>query len=173
MAASDSAIVVTLPFLTIGGAEASVSQICRQLKRLGFRILVVAASPAKEEQGDSTSWFADSATVCFVPRTAEPWRRPEYLFDLLARESPRVLWQVGSTFTYALLPEIRRRFPELAIVDLLFNSEGHTAIYLQNAGVIDHVITEHEGMKSWLLDHGDAPERISVIPNGVDLEQYA
>jgi glycosyltransferase involved in cell wall biosynthesis len=172
MAPSRFAIVVTMPFLTIGGAEAAVSQICRQLHSQGFRIFVVTTAPALEVQGDAAAWFAGSATIISLPRMADPERWPEVLFNLLARESPRILWQVGSSFTYELLPEIRRRFPEMAVVDLLFNPAGHTANYLRHAGIIDHAVTEHAGMKAWLAEHGAPEERISVIPNGIDLAQY-
>jgi hypothetical protein len=55
----------------------------------------------------------------------------------------------------------------------LFNSEGHTANYLTYNYVIDRVVTEHSEMKRWLLERGEEEDRVSVIPNGVDLQIYS
>ena len=44
-------ILLAMPFLTMGGAEAIVSQLCGQLKALGFRLLVISTTPGDREPG--------------------------------------------------------------------------------------------------------------------------
>jgi len=162
-----AAILLAMPWLTVGGAEASVSRICRELKRLGFRIFVITTEPVQSFQGDTTQWFRDAAAgIYHLPQES-------FVFDLIRRESIGLIWQVGSAFVYDLLPQLKKRFPAIAVTDLLFNSVGHTTNYLKRRRLIDHAIVEHEGMKQWLLDHGESENRITVIPNGIDLDEYS
>ena len=163
-----------MPFLTVGGAEAVTSQLCKQLKALGFRLLVITTVPAIEGQGDTTAWFEEGAFgIYHLPGFLDTSVWTAFVCYLIQQHSVGVLWQVGSSFTYDLLPLLRQVFPSLAIVDLLFNPVGHTANYLKYSYLIDHVITEDAGMKEWLLQHGESEENVSVIPNGVDLDWYS
>jgi len=169
------AILIAMPYLTMGGAEASVSQICRQLRAHGIRIFLITTQAVQEDQGDTSAWFADSVEeICHLPRGVDPvnsW--PEFLRALIRREQVDLLWQVGSTFVYSLLPQLRAWFPELAVVDLLFNPEGHTQDHLRYARFIDHVVVEHEGMRSWLREHGVPAAKLSIIANAIDVDRYS
>jgi O-antigen biosynthesis protein len=169
------AILVTMPYLTLGGAEATVSQICRQLHGRGFRIFLVTTEPVMESQGDTSDWFAESVEeVYHLPRSLDRmsiW--PEFVCSLIRWEEVEILWQVGSSFIYSLLPRLRASFPELAVVDLLFNPVGHTENHLRYGTFIDHVVVEHEGMRDWLVEHRVPATNVSVIPNAIDLDLYA
>ena len=167
-------LLLTAPFLTVSGADTVLSQSCRQLKALGFRVLVCTTVPAREDQGDATGWYEDCTLgiyhlPCFLD--IEHW--PAFIAYLVQQHDINVLWQVGSTYTYDLLPTLRELFPHLAIVDLLFNSEGHAANHLRYNYLIDRVITEHNGVRDWLVERGESEDRVSVIPNGVDLELFS
>ena len=130
--------------------------------------------PAIESQGDTSAWFEDSAAgVYHLPQFLDVSLWPAFICYLIQQHSVDAIWQVGSTFMYDLLPQIRQLFPAIPVVDQLFNPVGHTANYLKYRYLIDHVVTEHAGMKDWLLEHGETEERISVIPNGVNLEWFA
>jgi len=167
-------ILLAMPFLTVGGAEASVSQICRQIKELGFRILVYTTVPVLRGQGDTTSWFEDSAIgIYHLPRFLDIEFWPAFIAYLVQQHDVSALWLVGSTYTYNLLTNLKELFPQLAIVDLLFNSVAHVASYMQYNYLIDRLVTEHGVMKEWLVERGEDTERISVIPNGVDLHAYS
>jgi len=168
------AVLLAMPFLTMGGAEATVSQLCRQLKRLGFSILVYTTVPTVESQGDTAGWFEDSVVgIYHLPRFLNIGHWPAFIGYLVQQHSINVLWLVGSSYTYDLLPALRELFPQLAIVDLLFNSLAHATNCLKYNYVIDRVVVEHKGMKALLLDRGEHEDQIAVIPNGVDLEAYS
>jgi O-antigen biosynthesis protein len=170
-----SIILLAMPSLTMGGAEASLSRICRRLRRHDYRIVLITTQPAEESKGDSSGWFEGSIDAIYhLPQVCENvflWS--DFVFSLIEREPVSVLWQVGSSYVYSLLPEIHRRFPRVAVVDLLFNPVGHTQEYVAYRRFIDHVVVEHDGMKAWLLDHGTPARKISVIPNGIDLDEYS
>jgi glycosyltransferase involved in cell wall biosynthesis len=167
-------VLLAMPFLTVGGAEAITSQLCRQLKKQGFTILVATTLPVTEWQGDATSWYEDGTSgIYHLPLFLAPEMWRIFLCYLIQQHSVSVIWQVGSSFVYHLMPQLRQSFPSLAIVDLLFNPVGHTANYLKYNYLIDHVVTEHAGMKDWLVQHGESEENISVIPNGIDLDRFS
>jgi glycosyltransferase involved in cell wall biosynthesis len=167
-------VLLAMPFLTMGGSEKIVSLICQQLKGLGFRILLYTTVGATWEQGDTTSWFEESVDgIYHLPRFLDIAHWPAFLAYLIQQQGVSVLWQVGSTYTYDLLPDLKQLFPQLAVVDLLFNTIGHTANHLKYNYLIDHVVTEHNGLREWLIERGVHEDEISVIPNGVNLELYS
>jgi glycosyltransferase involved in cell wall biosynthesis len=168
-------ILLAMPYLTMGGAEASVSRICRQLRQCGCRIFLVTTERAEESQGNTKGWFEPVTEEIhdlpeLLPDTSL-W--PDCLFSLMRRAAVDVLWQVGASYVYSLLPQIRRRFPEIVAVDLLFNPIGHTEKHLLYGKFIDQAVVEHEGMRAWLLERGVRGEKITIIPNGIDLKEYS
>ena len=172
-ASAEPSILLAMPFLTIGGAEASLSRICARLSRMGLRFVVVTTVPAGPEHGDSTTWFEKSTSEIFqLPQFLNESRWPDFIDYLMESRGIRVLWQVGSTYMYHQLPRLKARFPELRVLDLLFNPVGHAASFLKYNCFIDHVVAEHSGMEQWLRGSGWSAEKITVIPNGIELEQF-
>src|SRR5579863_4834851 len=147
MTASKPAILVAMPFLSMGGGEAVVSQICRSLNRKGCRIVVITTVPLMACQGDTTEWFADSAcAIHHLPVLLAQNEWAPFILDLIARHRIELVWLVGSSYLYEMLPAIKRRFPQVSVVDLLFNPVGHTANHLKYREYIDHVTVEHDGI---------------------------
>lgn len=172
-AGDEPAILLAMPFLAMGGGEAAVSQICRQLKRAGFRIFVITTEAVAESKGDTTEWFADSCcSIHRLPRSLPAGKWKSFVSGLITQNRIELIWLAGSSFVYKMLPKLKRSFRHLAVVDLLFNPVGHTANHLRYANYIDHVVVEHTGMKEWLVQHGREVASISVIPNGIDLAQF-
>src|ERR1035437_2860410 len=154
-----------MPYLTMGGAEAVVSQISRYLATQGFRLFIITTVPPMEAQGDTTPWFEQSAAgIYHLPRFLEVSQWPAFIGHLLEQHRIQVIWQIGSSYLYDLLPRIRQLFPAVAIADLLFNPAGHGANHLKYRQVIDQAIVEYEGMRTWLVENDQT--NVSVIPNG-------
>jgi O-antigen biosynthesis protein len=164
------AVLVCMPYLTVGGAEAFVSLICSQLDRLGFRIFLLTTTPGPDALGDTTSWFEPCTQgIYHLPRFLHNGLWLSFVPQLIHRHSIGLIWQVGARFIYGYLPHIKRLFPGLPVVDLLFNPVGYAEGFLKSRRWIDHAVTEHEGMRKWLVARGVSKEDVSVIPNGVDL----
>jgi len=170
---SAPAILLVMPYLKEGGAETTLSGLCGQLKSRGFRIFVVVTAPSRNSPGDTTHWFTPAVEgVYHLPRLIDVGEWRGFIFRLLHQSNIGVLWLAGSSFVYELLPEIRRLFPGIAIVDLLFNPSGHAEAYFKQRARIDRVVVEHEGMKQWLIRRGERESRISIISNGIDLDKF-
>ncbi|HTR39505.1 MAG TPA: glycosyltransferase family 4 protein [Bryobacteraceae bacterium] len=167
------AVLLAMPYLKEGGAEASLSGLCGELKKAGFRILIVTTEPSRTFPGDTTSWFRPHAAAIYhLPRLLEAGYWRAFVFYLLRQHSVQLIWQAGSSYFYDLLPDLRRFFPGIAVADLLFNPSGHAETHLKHRRFIDRVIVEHDGMKQWLSSRGVPGGAISIIPNGIDLDRY-
>jgi O-antigen biosynthesis protein len=166
-------VLLCMPFLTVGGAEASVSRICAHLKQLGVRIHIITTVRTPKSAQDTTAWFLpNTVAVHHLPRTLRSRKWPLFLLDLIHKNSIDVVWLVGSSFVYEQLPKIKKLFPGVPVVDLLFNSVGHTADHMKHGALIDHTVVEHAAMKKWLADRGEPADQISIIPNGIDLKLF-
>ena len=166
-------ILIALPYMTLGGGERIISRICSRLsqKKIGF-IIINTVSPAAE-LGDTTSWFRAAATEIYnLPRFLPPNQWREFIFYLLATRNIQILWQIGSSFIYDLLPEIKSFFPSLKVVDLLFNEVGHGMNNRKFSYCIDLTVVENRRVESWLLTQGETSDRIRLIENGVDINKF-
>ena len=166
-------VLVCLPYLTIGGAEKIISQVCRGLSQEGFHFTVITTKRALGSQGNSAEWFEAATSEIFcLPECLpeESWKG--FISYLILSRRVDILWQAGSAFIYDFLPELKTLFPELKVVDILFNDVGHTANNRKYDYLIDLHITESNAIRTWLTAHGESEDRIRVIPNGVDLSNF-
>jgi len=164
-----TSVLVTMPFLSMGGAERTTAELCRELRGCGFRVILVTTEAAPPGSADTTAWFRGSVSALFqLPHFLTPAIGQAFLAYLIQREERVVLLQVGSGAVYRWLPKLKDVFPRLPVVDLLFNPVGHVDSYRKSRAMIDHVIVEHEG----LVDRGEAKTRISVIPNAIDAGRF-
>ena len=167
-------IVVSMPFLAMGGAERAMAGVFGELTRCGYRVFLVTTAAAPQGWGDTSHWFhGNLAGLYHLPRFLAANLQPAFFSYLIQRHSIQVLLQVGSVTVYDWLPRLKELFGELAVVDLLFNPVGHVGSYWKSRKLIDHTVVEHEVMASWLVEHGERRARISVIPNAVDVDRFA
>jgi glycosyltransferase involved in cell wall biosynthesis/SAM-dependent methyltransferase len=164
-------ILIAMPFFIVGGAERLLSEIAAHLGAHGFRIVLVTTEYVYPIYGDSTSWFERStAEIYQLPRFLEPERWQEFIDYLLATRHVSLLWIVGSRVLYELLPRIKAGHPGLKVIDLLFNTVGHTASHRKYATCFDKVLVENREVATWLAEAGEQPGKILQIPSGVDLD---
>lgn len=166
-------ILIALPYLTIGGAERVISQICSYLSEREFNITVLTTVPAASELGDTTSWFQGATYgIYHLPRFLPEVHWKDFIFYLFTTRNIQILWQVGSSFVYEMLPEIKTFFSSVKVIDLLFNEVGHGFNNREYDYCIDLTIVENRRVESWLLAQGESYDRIKIIENGVDLKKY-
>lgn len=166
-------VLVVMPFLTMGGAEKVISQICSYLAQKQFRVTLVTTLPWDIHHGDTTSWFEPSTVDIFhLPRflSEEKWR--EFIFYLITSRDIQIIWQVGSAFLYDMMPDIKSFFPHIKILDILFNEVGHTPNNRKYNYCIDLNITENHTVWQWLMDHGETADHVVCIPSGVNLAEF-
>ncbi len=166
-------LLLAMPFLLLGGAERLLSEVLRQLRASGYRLIVVTSLQSAPEHGDTTSWFEPATDEIYhLPRFLPPEAWQDFIDYAIAAKRVDALWIAGSTWFYEALPRLRARFPRLRVVDLLFNTVGHTANNRRFAAFIDLNLVESAAVQDWLLANGETPERVRLIPSGIDLARY-
>ncbi|KFG69889.1 glycosyltransferase [Microvirga sp. BSC39] len=174
IADSRPTLLVAMPFLVIGGAERLLSTIMTHLHSVGWRVIVVTTVPVKPEHGDTTDWFRSSTSEIYhLPRFLGQERWNDFVSYLITVKKISLVWIVGSAAFYEMLPGLKALYPELKVVDLLFNTVGHTANNRKNADLINLNIVENVEVHEWLVAHGEAADRIRLIESGLDLVSYA
>jgi len=133
--------------------------------------LIVTTLEPHKMAGDTSDWFeVSTAEIFHLPRfLARQWWS-DFLDYLIVCKQIDVLWVVGSAFVYDDLPSLIKRHPKVKVVDLLFNTFGHTENNRRHSDRISLTIVENQEVLSWLVSHGEVTERVKIIPSGVDLE---
>ena len=128
-------VLFALPFLVVGGAERLLSTVARHLSDVGFRVIVVTTLEVSAEFGDSTTWFEEATSEIYhLPRLLRPEYAADFLAYLVGAKQVDVLLIAGSELAYRQLTSLRAKHPRLRVVDLLFNTQGHTGSNRSYAG---------------------------------------
>lgn len=162
-------ILIAMPYLVLGGAERLLSSIVKYLVDRGWHIVIITSLNPAQDLGDTTSWFEDYTSHIyklpkFIP--TEYWAK--FLEFLIKGHDVDLIWVIGSSFVYDNLRSIRRNFPDIRVVDLLFNTVGHTENNRRRRSEIDLILVESNAVKRWLLARGESDHRVQVIESGVD-----
>lgn len=166
-------LLLAVPYLILGGAEKLLSAIVRDLSNNGWGVIIVSTIPTEEQHGDTTKWFdASTSEIYHLPRflSQDCWK--DFIDYLFVSRDISLLLVVGSSYFYDYLPALKYRQPSLKVVDLLFNTLGHTNNNRRYAAFIDMNLVENTEVRQWLIDNGESPSRIRMIESGVDLGIY-
>lgn len=168
------ALLLAVPYLVLGGAERLLSAIVGNLVAHGWRITIVTTILPRPEQGDTTAWFEQHTDEIFhLPRGLPPDLWEDFLRHLIASRNIRLLWLAGSAVVYDCLRDLKAEQPALRVVDLLFNTVGHTTNNRRRRDLIDLTLVENREVLDWLTARSVPGERFRLIPSGVDLRALA
>jgi glycosyltransferase involved in cell wall biosynthesis len=168
-------ILITLPFMVVGGQDTIILQIAEHLVRHRITPVFITTGTGHERAGDnSLRYEAVTAEVYqlhrFLGRRTE-WQ--EFIFYLIETRHIDLIFQVGSEFVYSLMPLLKTSFPGLRIVDQLYNTVGHLASNRARKAYIDTHIVENRDVRRCLIEeYGENPGKVALIANGVDLENF-
>ncbi len=166
-------MLLALPYMVLGGVDTLLSQVCAHLRRSGVQLTIVTTGLPMQEQGNTVELYARSTSEIYhLPSFLPEVQRSAFLQYLIASRGITTLWIAGSDFIYQSLPSLHDRFPTLRVVDSLFNTSGHTASNRHFAHHIDLTLAESTDVRDWLVARGEWPDRIKVIPNGVDVIRF-
>lgn len=171
---SKKLMLLTIPFSMVGGAERLLSGLCSYLTSSDWRIIVVTTLEHKPTLGSSIDWFKEiTPEVYELTKFLEPTEREDFIKYLLASRKPDCLLNAGSRLIYEMLPVIKGYSKNLCVVDLLFNTEGHTKSHLEFKKYITSTFAENMEVYDWLINRaGWIANKIKKMSSGVDLSYY-
>ncbi|GIU74000.1 MAG: hypothetical protein KatS3mg004_1087 [Bryobacteraceae bacterium] len=175
--AAGPAVVLAVPLFTVGGAELLLLSLIEEWRRRGRRVVVLITLPRPPGIPDRTDALRRHTSHVYALAEIFPGSeelRAEFVHFLLRRYHPGLLLIAGSHFLYPLLPSIRENFPEMAIVDQLFNDQYYFPANRAYARFIDCTCVPDARIARRLREeHGEDPSRVAVIPHGVSLPEPA
>lgn len=164
-------IMVLLPWTVLGGAEKLLSGILKSLSLKGWKVIIVTTLRPNPDDGSTRSLFEEVTPYIYdlpkVLANLDVWE--SYLMYLAKVNDVTHILMAGSSFGYGQLSSLKKEIPKLRIVDLLFNTIGHTRNNRLHALSIDCTIVENSDVKLWLLEHGETEDRIELIKSGVPI----
>lgn len=162
------AVLIAIPWMTFGGAETLLYNYCRQIKDT-YSLSFVTGLESKNE------WeykFAEvSQDIFHLPQLfSDPELYIEFLSYFIRSRDIALLHIVHTGFVFNLLPELKRRHPQLKVVVTMFNDRVEeyvrgvvdTRSHIDELTVDSRLVAESYGKKLG----EELP--IRIIPNGVD-----
>ncbi|WP_281888531.1 glycosyltransferase [Paenibacillus sp. YYML68] len=169
-------IMLILPWLTVGGAEKVALDMMKGLHCQGYRFTVVttldSTNPWQEVFEDLT------CDIFHLPRYALNGQMEDALIQLIEARGIHIVHINNSELGYVSLTRIKSRFSHIKTLSLLHayvpslpwdyvRKAAHMDTYL------DHHIVIKPSIKQVMINKlAIAPDKVTVIPNGVDIERY-
>jgi len=168
-------ILLALPFMIIGGADTILLKIFKSLKD-EYDITIITTLEAPPECGETKTEFNKiTSEIYHLPKFIENENEmSDFIYYLIESREIDVIFIVGCAFIYNMLPEIKKRYKNLRVVDQLFNEVGHIRNNRKYKKLIDLNIVANEKIREILINkYKESAEKIKVIIHGVDVcEEY-
>lgn len=167
-------ILFALPWITTGGVDTVILQLIKTLKTQGFDATVCTTSKSTSDMGDNTSKYEEVTSKIYnLYKLLKPEIWKELIFYLIESQSIEIIFLSGSSYFYDILPDIKDKFPNIKIVDQLYNEFGHINNNRKYSSFIDINIAENEAVANCLLlEHQEKSDRVRLIHNGVDTNYF-
>lgn len=165
-------ILFALPFPIMGGADTILLSIAEILYKANYKIFCVTTVEYDPLFGDNTKRYERVCKgVYHLPDFLDNEREHEdFVTYLIEAKNIDAIFLAGSELVYHLLPDLKRRVPQLKVIDLLFNDVGHINNNRKYNRYIDLNIVENKNVKGVLMEkYREDASRIRLIPNGVDV----
>lgn len=166
-------VLLALPFMVTGGADEVLLRILGHLvdKNFAFSCITTLPTNAKISGDNSPRYEKITREVYHLHKFLESQQeKKDFIFYLLESRSIDIVFIVGCSFMYKLIPEIKKRYPQVKIIDQLFNPFGHIINNRRYAKKIDLNIVANESIEKILVNwFREKKEKVKVIIHGVDV----
>jgi len=170
-------LLVLGPWLTVGGAEMFNLDVIRQAQVRGWDVTVATTIRGKHE------WLPEflrlTPDVFALPRflMAEDYAR--FIRYLIVSRQIDVVLVTTSEFAYDVLPYLRTRCPDVALMDVChietedWKGGGFPQISVNRQELLDLTVVTTAHLKEWMAKHGSDPSRVHVCYSNVDAQEWA
>jgi glycosyltransferase involved in cell wall biosynthesis len=167
-------ILFALPFVITGGADTVLLQIAKHLSENDFDISILTTIKTDKQFGDNTSKYEKITQeiyplYSFLDNQGD-WKN--FIYYYLESRQIDILFVVGSSYFYEILPDIKKYFPRIKVVDQLFNEYGHINNNRKYSNFIDMNILASQTIENILRQkYQEIEEKTRVILHGVDTQE--
>jgi glycosyltransferase involved in cell wall biosynthesis len=167
-------VLVVFPFLAVGGAEQIHLKVMQKLKER-IRFAIVTYEPLDPTQGTTADAFREITPYIYtLHEFMHPVHFASFTHSLVRRFEPKTLYIAnGAVWIYDALGELKERYPDLRIVDQVYDSNvGWINRY--DLGVVLHT-DRHIGVNERIcrayIEKGAPPEQVHLIENGIEPQE--
>jgi len=160
-------VLITIPWMTFGGAETLIYNYCRQLKddvNLSF-----ATGLKSDNEWDYKFQEITPRIYHMANLFEDPAMHFEFISNYIQTRKIDILHIIHNGFTFEMLPRLKGRFPELKVAVTLFNDR---VAYFDQAMEVREYIDRFTSDNSAVAKHYEnelgEDTRIRLIPNGIN-----
>ena len=161
-------VLIAVPWMTFGGAETLILNFTKEIKdKFNLSFVTGLASDHEWEFKFKeitqniyhlTNLFGDDKRLFL-----------EFISNYVASRDISILHIVHTDFVFELLPELKRRHPNLEVVVTMFNDRvEHFQKSVDTQKYIDRFTSDNSKVGKHYSDLLGSDERVTVIPNGID-----
>jgi glycosyltransferase involved in cell wall biosynthesis len=166
-------LLLAMPLAIVGGAERLLSGLCMHLAKANWRVIVITTIKQDAAFGSTNKWFESSSSEFYsLPLFLADHERVDFVEYLVASRKPDCVLNTGSRLLYEMLPSLKAKYVDIPIVDLLFNTQGHTSSHMEFRRYLDFALAENQEVFEWYKNTPKWPaDRVRKLPSGVDLSR--
>jgi len=163
--------LVAVPWFDLGGSTVLLSNIFSEFPKDRYRFISIATNQSTD--GSGISYFQSFSDECFdFSSFLNVDDYLNFLEHLLFSRSVEIVFIVGSSELYERIPALKAKFPNLTVIDHLYNKVGHVLNNRKFTDFIDFNIVANEEVRDFLIEKGENTNRIEVIPHGIDAYRF-
>jgi len=169
-------LLILAPWLVVGGAEKFNLEVMRQMIGRGWQVSVVTTAASNNPWQHEFEWLTPD--VFPLANFIEWSDYPRFLSYLIESRGFDAVLLSGSLEGYRLLPYLRQRFPDLALLD--FNhfvtpewmGGGFPLLSVYFHQALDLSLANSQQLKDWMVEEGAQAERVQVCTVNVDTHRW-
>lgn len=162
-------VLITMPWMTFGGAETLMLNFCSGLDK-EFNITFMTGLESQHEWEDK---FKDiSERIYHLPNLFDDKKYYiEFISNYIKTRAIKIFHIVHTDFPLGMLPELKKRHPDLKVVVTMFNTrvKDYFDKSIKYFEYIDQYSSDNNAVKNTYEDAFKGTN-VRVIPNGVDCE---
>lgn len=169
-------LLILAPWLVVGGAEKFNLEVMRQLLGRGWQVSV-ATTAASDNPWQHE--FEQLTPDVFPMANFLEWSDyPRFLSYLIESRQFDAVLLSGSLEGYRLLPFLRQRFPDVALLDFChfvtpdWMDGGFPRLSVAFRQALDLQLVNSQQLKGWMVGEGVQAERVQVCTTNVDTRRW-
>lgn len=160
-------VLITVPWMTFGGAETLIYNFCREIKD-NFNMSFITG--LKSEHEWEYKFREISPDIYHLPNLfEEEWLYLEFVSHYIESRKIDMLHIIHNGFTFAMLPELKKRHPHLKVIVTVFNDRApfcEDSIGYEQ--YVDTYSADNQAVTNKYAKRLQPGKRIVRIPNGIN-----
>lgn len=161
-------ILIFMPWMTFGGAETLVFNFCNEIKNI-YNIHFMTGLKSENEWGDKFKEVTDN--IYHLPNLfSEDKLYLEFISNYIETRSINVLHIIHTDFAFSILPEIKKRHPEVKVIITMFNDRvvNYFQPSIDLAPYVDLYTSDNLSTSDHFKKLLPINKPVKTVPNGVD-----